>query len=259
MVDAASTAGNAAVQLLAQHWPGKSKRRDSHMALIGGLLRDGLHPDQVKAFVEALAEATADEEVSRRVALVAPTAQKLKDDKPATGWPALAKLLGTEGPPVVRQLRRLLGLTACLADLAAHKQLPIDFLEGLGLYDLPLGGVAIPYKDGSGKLAETKSRLGLSAASSKWPGGKPLLPYGEDRLADAAPARHLTLVEGESDCWTLWFYGQPALGLPGSGTAHKTLTIAHIAAVPKLYIFGGDSVGLPLAGGPLCLCPLESL
>jgi hypothetical protein len=224
MVDATSTAGNAAaaVELLAKHWPGKSKRRDAHMALIGGLLRDGLPADQVKDLVESLAEATGDEEAQRRVALVAPTAAKLKDGAKVTGWPTLAKLLGEGGHQIVKQLRRLLGLTITLEDLAAHKQLPVDYLKKWGLFDLPLGGVGIPYKDGTGKVLEIKSRLGLSAATSKWPKGKPLLAYGADRLADAVQAHgYLCVVEGESDPWTLWFYDLPALGLPGAAPSAR--------------------------------------
>jgi hypothetical protein len=37
-------------------------------------------------------------------------------------------------------------------------------------------------------------------------------------LADARAVGWLLLVEGETDCWTLWPYGIPALGIPGKAT-----------------------------------------
>ena len=68
-----------------------------------------------------------------------------------------------------------------------------------------------------------------------------MLAYGEERLADAvAAAGHLILVEGESDCWTLWFHGHPALGLPGADTVKKTLHLGHVAAVGTIYVVQGD-------------------
>src|SRR5262249_23295104 len=130
-------------------------------------------------------------------------------------------------------VKRLLGLTINLADLAAHKQLPVEFLESLGLHDLPAGGVGVPYRSLSGKVV-VKKRTSLSAKDgSQWPKGEGLLAYGEDRLDANRP---LILVEGESDCWTLWYHGENALGLPGADTVAKTLCVGHVARVSMLYI-----------------------
>ena len=49
-------------------------------------------------------------------------------------------------------LRVMLGI---IIDLAAAQpqtsEMPVEFLQNLGLHDLPLGGVGIPYRDGSGQ------------------------------------------------------------------------------------------------------------
>ena len=50
----------------------------------------------------------------------------------------------------------------------------------------------------------------------------PVMAYGEGRLGEAVAAGYLILVEGESDCWTLWHAGFPALGLPGAKTANSS-------------------------------------
>ena len=47
---------------------------------------------------------------------------------------------------------------------------------------------------------------------------------------------YLILVEGETDCWTLWYHGYQALGLPGSSTA-KTLKIEYLTDIETLYIW----------------------
>jgi DNA primase len=40
--------------------------------------------------------------------------------------------------------------------------------------------------------------------------------YGLDRLGAARSEGFVVLVEGESDCHTLWHHGYPAVGLPGA-------------------------------------------
>jgi hypothetical protein len=128
--------------------------------------------------------------------------------------------------------------------LAMLKRLPPGFLKKLGLHDLDNGlGVGIPYYDRGGDLVATKRRAALAAKDgSRWPAGKPLMAYGDWRLHDVATAGWLILVEGESDCWTLWHHGFPAIGLPGSGTA-KTLTAEHLVGVEKLFIHVEDDDG----------------
>jgi DNA polymerase I-like protein with 3'-5' exonuclease and polymerase domains len=231
-----TTDQHAAAAFLASHWP-VDNRNNAAGALAGGLLRDGLLTETVEQFIEEVATAAADEEVHKRVERVGPTAEKIKKRAKTTGWPKLAEALGTDGDNVVRRLRIMLGLAIDLAALAAHKALPVNFLESLGLHDLRHGGVGIPYREGGGRVVAVKERTALAAKDgSRWPLLTPLMAYGEDRLEEGAAAGYRTLVEGESDSWTLWYHGFPALGLPGSNTVSRTLTLGHVAGVKRLYV-----------------------
>jgi len=64
-------------------------------------------------------------------------------------------------------------------------------------------------------------------------------------LTDAHKTGVLILVEGESDCWTLWFHGYAALGIP-SATMANCLLAEHLEGIHALYLFqepdqGGES------------------
>jgi putative DNA primase/helicase len=133
-----------------------------------------------------------------------------------------------------------------VADLARDKALPVEFLSELGMTDVATG-VLIPYKMADGSpAARQRRRFALKAKEgSAWDRGEGApVPYGLWRLADAAQVGYLILVEGESDCWTLWYHGIPALGLPGADMAGK-LQSEHLEAVNRLYAIhepdhGGD-------------------
>jgi hypothetical protein len=226
-----------AIALLAAHWP-EGARQHAACALAGGLLRAHWDVEATERFVEQVALTARDEEAQKRVGVVRPTAAKLEaGGEVVTGWPALTRLLGEGGEEVVRRVRAALGLTITLAGLARHKALPVDYLAGLGLHDLPEGGVGIPFRDGAGRTVAVKTRTALEAGKgSYWPKGQRLMIYGEDRLEDAAQADYRILVEGESDCWTLWFHHFPALGLPGANTVGKTLTLGHIGSRRRLFV-----------------------
>jgi DNA polymerase-1 len=227
---------HTAAAFLAGHWPKEGNRNHAAGALAGGLLRADWPIETVERFIEAVAELASDDEPHKRVERVSETAERLKKDEKVTGWPKLAVLLGTDGDNVVRRLRLMLGLTIDLATLAAHKALPVEFLQNLGLHDLPQGAVGIPYKDGSGRTVAVKQRTALVAKDgSFWPRDKKLMAYGEERLEDAATVGYRVVVEGESDCWALWFHCFPALGLPGSNTL-ATLALGHVAGVKQLYV-----------------------
>jgi putative DNA primase/helicase len=125
-----------------------------------------------------------------------------------------------------------------VSDLSSDKGIPEDFLRGLGIEERP-GGVLIPYRlmDGSPAIRQ-RARTALSAgAGSVWlPGDGSPVPYGVDRLLDAREKGFLVLVEGESDCWTLWLYGFPALGIPG-GTMIKTLQLEYLLDIEEIYVW----------------------
>ena len=126
---------------------------------------------------------------------------------------------------------------ATLAALANAKRLPVAFLRKLGLHDLSGNGVGITYYGPTGEEFAVKRRTALKAKNgSYWPKGRPLAAYGQQRLDAAAKAGFLILVEGESDCWALWYHGVPALGIPGANAVKNTLDREHVEAVQTVYV-----------------------
>src|SRR5262249_45837994 len=106
--------------------------------------------------------------------------------------------------------------------LAKAKKLDADYLIRLHLEDIPGGGVSIPYyADAPGdevlfrRERDNPRRKNSEGEPKRFhqPAGVKLQPYGLWRLIYARETRFLYLVEGESDCWTLWHYNLPALGI----------------------------------------------
>ena len=112
------------------------------------------------------------------------------------------------------------GLT--LEEIAKVKKIPLDFLKSLHLSTVHLDNVPcvrIPYFDEDGQEVAVRLRFALNGANRfRWKSGSKTFPYGLWRLKEAKKKGWILLVEGESDCWTLWFYGLPALGIPGKST-----------------------------------------
>lgn len=111
------------------------------------------------------------------------------------------------------------GLT--LRHLGEAKRLPLAFLESLGVREVRVGGqpaVAVPYLDADGHEVAVRLRIGLQGDRFRWrTGSKPTL-YGLWRLQEVRESGWVLLVEGESDAWTCWLHGIPALGVPGKST-----------------------------------------
>lgn len=127
--------------------------------------------------------------------------------------------------------------------LARAKKLPVEVLRSFGLADLPGGKVGIPYHDAARAVVETKTRTALAAKEgSFWPKGKPLLAYGLDHLGMARQQGFLVLVEGESDCWTLWHHAFPGLGIPGVD-ACKVLEAGHLTGISTIYFIQEPDAG----------------
>jgi hypothetical protein len=143
-----------------------------------------------------------------------------------------------------------------LEQYAQYKHLPLEFLEGdeVGLEDdtrwCPVAeeevdAVRIPYADEEGNELEkcSRYRTGLKKSKldtrirgvSKKQGGKRTL-YGRHRLEGAWEAGYVFLVEGESDVHTLWFYGKPAVGVPGAQNWDDAWG-AFLEGIPKIYVF----------------------
>jgi len=140
-------------------------------------------------------------------------------------WPVRKSRRNPKSPPLTVEA------------LAHEKSIPHDFLINLGLYDLQNGGLAIPYRNMDGTEAVVKRRLSLTGKMKfRWPKGTRLMPYGLERLSEAQRAGELVIVEGESDAWTLWSEGLPALGIPGANAA-TALDLQHLDGIEKVYVF----------------------
>ncbi len=128
---------------------------------------------------------------------------------------------------------------ASLEQYAARKQLPLEFLRDLGLSQITYLGqpaVRIPYVDANGEEPAVRIRVAVDGDDRfRWrKGSKPCL-YGLSRLGEAKDAGHVILVEGESDCHTLWFHGIPALGLPGAANWNEDWAV-HFESIPSIHV-----------------------
>lgn len=159
-------------------------------------------------------------------------------------------------PPVIK---------LSLFDFCAEKLIhPNDLIiMGLGVTDrLPYHkegknylAVRIPYflADGTEhsrariRYQRTDGNKGLA-----WTAGDgAIIPYGLQRLSDARAAKYVIVVEGETDCWTLWAHGFPALGIPGASMGNK-LQAEHLFGIDKVFIIQEpDNGGRGFAAGVL--------
>jgi putative DNA primase/helicase len=150
---------------------------------------------------------------------------------------ALGLTLAALYPPKTTKKSHTKALT--LKQLAQDKQLSEAFLKELGVSQKG-NAIEITYflEDGSLLRTALKAREG-----SLWEkgNGNPVL-YGLWKLNDAKTAKTLVLVEGESDCWTLWFHGFSALGFPGADMAGK-LEAQHLKEIQTLFILNEKDKG----------------
>lgn len=134
-----------------------------------------------------------------------------------------------------------------LAEYAKAKQLPKEFLESLGLTDgiyinkkngKTSPAIKIPFLGPEGELLRTKNRLTLTAEGKGirfiWDDdGNNQYLYG---LWRDMPGDWALLVEGESDCHTLWYYGIPAYGVPGDNS-YKAEWTKYLTNRETLYLW----------------------
>jgi hypothetical protein len=121
--------------------------------------------------------------------------------------------------------------------LAEAKNLPIEFLQELGVRDAG-SSVEIPYFDIQKKERATRLRIALKGERFRWPPGTKISTagtYGDWRLDLARVRKELTIVEGETDCWALWYHNIPALGIPGASNC-KALQPEHLDGVQTAFI-----------------------
>ncbi len=137
-----------------------------------------------------------------------------------------------------------------LGQYAAAKGLPIEFLESCALTEFTYerrAAVRMPYLGEGGEQLAVRFRIALEGDRFRWKSGtKPCL-YGLNRLAPAREAGSVVLVEGESDCHTLWFHGIPALGVPGAANWREDRDAPHLDGIETIYVVvepdrGGETV-----------------
>jgi hypothetical protein len=147
------------------------------------------------------------------------------------------------------------GLT--VEELAAAKGLPVAFLRELGVRDGVAGRdrdpcVDIPYCDERGEVRSIHKRLRFTGEPRFiWRKGDKVLLYGLARLHEARAAGRLLLVEGDSDCWTCWHAGIPALGVPGA-SMWQPEWIRYLHRIETVYVWrepdpGGDTLAAKVA------------
>jgi hypothetical protein len=137
-----------------------------------------------------------------------------------------------------------------LEDYSEEKQLPEKFLRGLGLRDvtyLDKPAIRIPYPDEESQEVAVRFRVSLGGVEKfRWRSSAKPVPYGLKLLGEARRAGFVVLVEGESDCHTLWYHELPALGIPGVNNWRNGWA-AYLNGVEKIYAViepdqGGDTL-----------------
>ena len=129
-----------------------------------------------------------------------------------------------------------------LEDYAEAKALPVEFLREIGLSTISYLGskaVRMPYLKEDGTEGAARLRISLEKGPKgddrfRWrKGSRPTL-YGLWRLDRTREAGYAVLVEGESDCHTLWHHGIEALGIPGAANWKEEWS-EYLDGIEKVY------------------------
>ncbi|MGI9336442.1 MAG: AAA family ATPase [Gammaproteobacteria bacterium] len=140
-----------------------------------------------------------------------------------------------------------------LDQYARAKRLPAAWLGELGLSDTryqSTPAVRMDYRDSGGTVACTRYRIAVSGKNTmRTKKGHRAMLYGLDRLPDAD---HVVLVEGESDCHTLWHHGIGAVGVQGAANWRDDRDAAYLERYVTIYAVrepdtGGDKLTERLA------------
>jgi hypothetical protein len=127
-----------------------------------------------------------------------------------------------------------------LVAYAEAKRVPVEFLLSLGIREISyLGSPAlrIPYFAAANEEPAIRFRIALDGPDRfRWKKGSKARLYGLQRLAEARKAGSITIVEGESDCHTLWQAGFPAIGLPGAGNWNEDRDASLVSGISIIYV-----------------------
>jgi predicted P-loop ATPase len=152
---------------------------------------------------------------------------------------------------VKRTTSELLPLT--IEELAEEKGLTVDYLKKIGVYQsvwrennqqvtcvnalyfLENGDIGGKKLVRMNQEIKREGREKQTTKAIRRLGSDDLIPYGLNKLNQAREIGHLLIVEGESDCWTLWQHDDfPSIGLPGSGQA-KLLKAEYVDGINSIY------------------------
>jgi hypothetical protein len=142
-----------------------------------------------------------------------------------------------------------------VAQYAEAKQLDPERLRAFGLADATYfkpPAISMEYRDSNGNVTAVRFRRCLDKSADgdgrfRWRKNSRLCLYGLDRLALAGERGYAVLVEGESDCHTLWSHGEPAVGVPGANNWNEARDALALADIPLIYLVvepdkGGDAL-----------------
>jgi hypothetical protein len=139
-------------------------------------------------------------------------------------------------------------LGCTLRGYSAAKALPEAQLRRFGVREVSRHGLPalrIPYLNGTDQECAVRFRVALAKSGSSddrfsWKSGSKPFLYGLWRLRHEAS---VIVVEGESDCHTLWFYDINAVGLPGSGMWREARDAAALADFELIYVLVEPDAG----------------
>lgn len=133
-----------------------------------------------------------------------------------------------------------------MEDYAEAKKIPLENLRGFDLAQIHYGdgpAVRIGYLDAEGSEVAVRFRVSMDGPERfRWRrGDKPRL-YGLWRLQAAREAGYAVIVEGESDCHTLWLDDVPAMGVPGANS-FRSKWADDLDGIERLYVVVEDEAG----------------
>jgi hypothetical protein len=134
-----------------------------------------------------------------------------------------------------------------LTQYAEAKRLLIEFLQSLELSNRRYKGlpaIHIPYYDTDGTVSCTRYRVAvIGKGHTVTKAGDTTCLYGLSRLETPTPGSSITIVEGESDCQTLWFHGVQALGLPGAKNWKEDRDATYVEGFDTIYVVDEGDLG----------------
>jgi hypothetical protein len=138
-----------------------------------------------------------------------------------------------------------------LAAYATAKRIPESALRGFRVAQMSYLGVPalrIAYVDTDLTESAVRFRIALTGEDRfRWRKGAKPTRYGLWKLRQAIELGWIVIVEGESDCHTLWYHQIPAVGLPGAANWREERDAAHFDKIETIYVnrendAGGEAV-----------------